>query len=143
QFRIVGHRKRQHSTSVPTPIEASKAIAARDLDRELECVLIRLTSRIAKEYGCETWISARVSELNENLGRLMTHWNLGRGAVKQQLLGLLCDRRCNVRVRVTSAADAMAAIEIKIIASSRIEDPIPFPLYEREWKRRVSGKQRR
>jgi hypothetical protein len=45
-------------------------------------------------------------------------------------------------MRVASAADAMAAIEIKIIASSSIEDPIAFSLYKREWERSVSLKQR-
>jgi hypothetical protein len=45
-------------------------------------------------------------------------------------------------MRVTSAADAMAAIEIKIIASSSVENPIAFSLYKREWERSVSLKQR-
>jgi hypothetical protein len=43
---------------------------------------------------------------------------------------------------VTSAADAMAAVEIKIIASSGIEDPIAFSVYKREWERSISLKQR-
>jgi hypothetical protein len=72
----------------------------------------------------------------------VTHWNVGSGAIKQQLLSLLRDSRCHVGVRVTSAADTMPAIEIKIIAPRGIEDPIAFSLYEREWKRGVSLKQR-
>jgi hypothetical protein len=72
----------------------------------------------------------------------MAYWNVGGRAVKQQLPSLPCDRRCHVGVRVTSAADAMAAIEIKIIAPGVIDDPIAFSLYERERKRGVSRKQR-
>jgi hypothetical protein len=80
--------------------------------------------------------------MNESLRRLMTHWNVGGGAIKQQLLSLACDRRCHMRVRMTGAAHAMAAIEIKITAPSVIEDPIALSPYERERKRGVSRKQR-
>jgi hypothetical protein len=45
-------------------------------------------------------------------------------------------------VRMTGAADAMAAIEIKIIATRVIEDAIALSPYKREWKRDVSLEQR-
>jgi hypothetical protein len=127
------------SGSIPRPCQppsnAAKPVAAGDLHRELQCILVGFTSRIAKEYGCDIRIAARVGETNESLGRLVTYWNVGSRAIKQQLLSLPGDRRCHVGVRMTSAADAMAAIEIKIIASSGIEDPIAFSLYKREWEK--------
>jgi hypothetical protein len=43
---------------------------------------------------------------------------------------------------MTGAADAMAAIEIKIIATRVIEDPIAFSSHEREPKRDVSREHR-
>jgi hypothetical protein len=127
---------------VPTPIERSKPVAAGHLHRELQCILVGFTSSIAKEYGCHIWIAATVGETNKSLGCLVTHWNVCGRAIEQQLLSLLRDRRCYVGMRVTSAADAMAAIEIKIIASSSVENLIAFSLYKREWERSVSLKQR-
>ena len=43
---------------------------------------------------------------------------------------------------MTGTADAMAAIEIEIIAPGVIEDPIAFSPHERERKRDVSSEQR-
>jgi hypothetical protein len=43
---------------------------------------------------------------------------------------------------MTGAADAMAAIEIKIIAPGVIEDPVTVSPHERERKRYVSREQR-
>ena len=115
---------------------------AGQLRRDLERVLVRFAAAVAKEHRRDADIAAAVRKPDERLRSLVANRHFGRGAVEEKLVRLSRDGGGNLRVRVTGAANAVTAVEIKVAPAEFVEDAIAGPAHDREGIRRIRRKER-